>query len=63
MSDDVIHAIRKVRHEISAECGHDVHKVATYCREVGERVRREGKSCLRSSARQNMPKGSETTRK
>ena len=42
MSDEEILAVRKIRHEISAECGHDVHKVAAYCRDVVERLRQEG---------------------
>ena len=36
MRDEEIAAVRKVRHEISDECGHDVHKVAAYCRDVAE---------------------------
>jgi hypothetical protein len=40
MHDEEITAVRKVRHEISEECGHDVHKVAAYYRAVGQQVRR-----------------------
>ncbi len=47
MRDEEILAIRKVRHEISAECGHDVHKVAAYYRTAAERLRQAGK--VRSS--------------
>ncbi len=43
MSDEEILAVRKVRCEISAECGHDVQKVAAYCRSVVEQLRRAGK--------------------
>jgi hypothetical protein len=42
MHDDEIAAVRRVRHEISEECGHDVHKVAAYYRTVGEQLRRCG---------------------
>jgi hypothetical protein len=39
MHDEEIIAVRKVRHEISEECGHDVHKVAAYYRTAGKRLR------------------------
>ena len=60
MRDEEILAIRKVRHEISAECGHDVHKVAAYCRGVVEQLRREGKVHPKSTAKRNAPKSSKT---
>jgi hypothetical protein len=47
MRDEEIDAVRSARHEISAECGHDVHKVAAYYRAMGEQLRR---------ARGNRPK-------
>jgi hypothetical protein len=40
MRDEELIAVRRARHEISAECGHDVHKVAAYCRAAGERLRK-----------------------
>ncbi len=40
---DEITAVRRIRHEISAECRHDVHKVAAYCQAVAEQLIREGK--------------------
>jgi hypothetical protein len=43
MSDDEIKIIRRVRHEISAECGHDVDRVVAYYRRVEEELRRSGK--------------------
>jgi hypothetical protein len=43
MTDVEIQAVRKARHQISAECDHDVRKVAAYCREVGERIRQTTK--------------------
>ncbi len=42
MHDEEIRAIRKVRHEISAEFGHDVHKVIAYYRQVEDELRRSG---------------------
>ncbi len=42
MNDEEIQTIRKIRHEISAESGHDVHKVVTYYRAVEEEMRRSG---------------------
>jgi hypothetical protein len=32
MNDEEIRAVRKIRHEISAEFGHDIHKVVAYYR-------------------------------
>ena len=63
MRDEEILAVRKVRHEISAECGHDVHKVAAYYRAVGERLRQAGKVHSRNTAKQNLPEGRKTRRK
>lgn len=39
MRDEEIADVRRVRHEISELCGHDVHKVAAYYRAVAERLR------------------------
>jgi hypothetical protein len=63
MRDEEILAVRKVRHEISAECGHDVHKVAAYCRAVGERLRQTGKMRPRDTAKQDLPGARKTRRK
>ena len=38
-----IKIIRQVRHEISAECGHDVDRVVDYYRSVEEQLKRSGR--------------------
>ena len=43
MADDEIKIIRQVRHEISAECGHDAARVVAYYRRVEEELRRSGR--------------------
>ncbi|MBM4088543.1 MAG: hypothetical protein FJ276_03825 [Planctomycetes bacterium] len=42
MADDEIRVIRQVRHEISAEFGHDVDRVVDYYRSVEERLKQSG---------------------
>lgn len=42
MSNDEIARIRKIRHEISEECGHDIRKVAAYYRRVEEELKKSG---------------------
>ena len=42
MPNDEIAEIRKIRHQISEECGHDIHKVAEYYRQVQEELKRSG---------------------
>jgi hypothetical protein len=42
MRDEEIRAIRKVRHEISRKCGHEIHKVAEYYRSAGKALRQSG---------------------
>ena len=39
MSDEVIAEVRRVRHEISRRCGHDVHKVVAYYREFQDKLK------------------------
>ncbi len=39
MSDEVIAEVRRIRHEISRRCGHDLHKVVAYYREFQERLK------------------------
>ncbi len=39
LSDEVIAEVRRVRHEISRRCGHDVHKVVAYYREFQEQLK------------------------
>jgi hypothetical protein len=43
MADDEIKIIRQVRHEISAEFGHDVDRVVDYYRSVEEELRQSGR--------------------
>ena len=43
MADEEIKIIRQVRHEISAECGHDVDRVVAYYRRVEEELKRSGR--------------------
>ncbi|MHC4179531.1 MAG: hypothetical protein ACYSWU_18625 [Planctomycetota bacterium] len=39
MPDDEVTTIRQIRHEISEECGHNVHKVAAYYRTVEKELK------------------------
>lgn len=43
MSDYELDEIRRIRHEISAEHGHDLRKLAEYCRGVEKRLRESGR--------------------
>ena len=61
MTDEIIQEIRKARHDISRECGHDLHKLAAYYRAYQEELKRSGrygffnakpKQCTESCARQ-----------
>ena len=42
MHDDEVTEVRRVRHEISAECSHDVRKVAAYYRSVENELKQSG---------------------
>ena len=42
MPNDEIAEVRKIRHRISEECGHDIHKVAAYYRQVEEELKKSG---------------------
>ena len=42
MPDEEIREVRAIRHAISAECGHDVHKVLAYYRAVEDELRQSG---------------------
>ena len=42
MHDDEVTEVRRVRHEISAECGHDLRKVAAYYRSVENELKQSG---------------------
>lgn len=50
MADDEIKIIRRVRHEISAEFGHDVDRVVDYYRQVEEELKRSGRFRFAASA-------------
>ena len=63
MIDDEILAVRKARHEISTVCGHDVHKVAVYCRTVGERVRQAAKERSKPPVSHNLRRVQKPKRK
>ena len=39
----IIEEVRRIRHEISAEFGHDPHKFGEYCRELEKELRKSGK--------------------
>ncbi len=42
MPKDEVAEVRRIRHEISEECGHDIRKVAAYYRQVEEELRKSG---------------------
>ena len=42
MLNDEISEIRRIRHQISEECNHDIRKVAAYYREVEEELKKSG---------------------
>ena len=43
MRDPGLDEIRQARHEISEECGHDLHRVVAFYRKVEEELRRTGR--------------------
>ena len=42
MPDEEINAVRKIRREISAQYGHNVHEVVAYYRRVQEELKKSG---------------------
>ena len=44
MPNDEIADVRRIRHQISEECGHDVRKVAAYYRQIEEDLRKSDDS-------------------
>ena len=42
MDENEIAAVRRLRHEISEECNHDVEQVIAYYRSVQEELKRSG---------------------
>ncbi len=56
MCDKEILAVRKVRHEISKECEHDVHKVAAYYRTIGKQLRQAEKRYSKDTSNPKSPR-------
>ena len=42
MPNDEISDIRRIRHEISQECGHDIRKIVAYYRQVEMELKKSG---------------------
>lgn len=42
MPTDEVSEVRRIRHQISEECGHDIRKVAAYYRQVEQELRESG---------------------
>ena len=42
-TSEVVKEVRQIRHEISAEFGHEPHKFGEYCRELEKELRKSGK--------------------
>ncbi len=64
MKDPGVEEVRKARHEISEECGHELHRVVEYYRKVEEELRQSGRfrfeettSTAASSCEPPAPKG------
>lgn len=43
MPDEIIDEVRHIRHQISRECNHDIHKVVAYYRAFQDELLRSGK--------------------
>jgi hypothetical protein len=43
MTDEVIRDVRRIRHEISRCCDHDVHRVVAYYRAFQDELKASGK--------------------
>lgn len=56
MPDDEVTTIRRIRHEISEECGHNVHRVAAYYRTVEKELKQSRDFHFEGSS---LPAGSE----
>ena len=61
MADGEIKIVRQVRHEISAECGHEIDRVVAYYRRVEEELKRSGRfrfaACAAHPELSDAPKG------
>ena len=42
MTDEVIHEVRRVRHDISRRCDHDPRRVVAYYRKFQDELKRSG---------------------
>lgn len=62
MTDDEISIIRRIRHEISEECGHDINKLVAYYKSVEDRLRREGKFRFARKTERAEPQQQEVSR-
>ena len=49
---EIIKEVRRIRHEISAEFGHDPHKFGEYCRDIEKELRKSGKYKFAKSSEQ-----------
>ena len=56
MDENEIAAVRRIRHEISAECGHDVHAVMAYYRSVQDELKRSGEFRFEETSQPPVPK-------
>ena len=43
MADEEINEVRRIRHQISAECGHDIGRLVAHYKEVERELRASGK--------------------
>ena len=59
MASGEIQEIRTIRHEISEECDHDLHRVAAYYRAVEQELKESGR--FRFEERSNVSRTSEAT--
>ncbi len=57
MSDYEIDEIRRIRHQIAAEQGHDLQKIAQYYRNVEEELRESGRHDFADEAPKEVPVG------
>ena len=62
MTDGEVAQVRRIRGEISAECGHDIHKLASYCRQVEQELWESGEfRFYESPAKPNAPRSPHPT--
>ena len=43
MADEVIREVRRIRHEISRRCDHDMHRIVAYYRAFQDELKSSGK--------------------